>query len=171
MLTRIEGRTGRIGNIGLATSFYTSRDEDLAPGLVKTLLETHQVIPDFLEEFIPEGFTADGQTGDVNTLKFDADSDNGEDAGDESAEAGAAASGGWGAPAATPVDSTTAGGWGAAPASQPAQPANNWGAQPAVTAQPTILPPGPPANSWSASAPAAPAANDGWGVPAAKPSW
>lgn len=60
--------------MGLATSFYNDRDEDLAPSLVKTLLETGQVIPDFLADHIPDGFTADG-TGDITTLKFDADSD------------------------------------------------------------------------------------------------
>lgn len=70
------GRTGRIGNHGLATSFYNERDEELAPSLVKTLLETRQEVPDFLEEHIPEGFVADGTaTGDVANLHFDADSD------------------------------------------------------------------------------------------------
>ncbi len=47
--------------------------------MTKTLLETHQTIPDFLESYIPEGFTADGQ-GDVNLLKFELDDD--DDAGD-----------------------------------------------------------------------------------------
>jgi ATP-dependent RNA helicase DDX3X len=70
------GRTGRIGNLGLATSFYNERDEDLGPSLTKTLLETKQVVPDFLEQFLPEGFTPDG-SGDVALLKFDADSDDG----------------------------------------------------------------------------------------------
>lgn len=89
------GRTGRIGNMGLATSFYNSRDEDLGEALTKTLLETRQVIPDFLEEHIPEGFTADG-TGDPTLLHFEADSDDGQD--DENAESGEAVDGGaWGA--------------------------------------------------------------------------
>ena len=33
------GRTGRIGNQGLATSFYNDRDEDLAQALVNILVE------------------------------------------------------------------------------------------------------------------------------------
>lgn len=49
------GRTGRIGNRGLATSFYTERDEPLAPVLVRTLLETKQTVPEFLQQFMPEG--------------------------------------------------------------------------------------------------------------------
>lgn len=172
MLTRNEGRTGRVGNIGLATSFYTSRDEDIAPALVNTLLENRQIVPDFLEGFIPEGFTADGQTGDINTLKFDADSDNGEDVplAGESAGAGGwggstevAASGGWGAAPVAPVESTKAGGWGSVPDSQPSQPASNWGAQPTVIAQPTpIHPTTPSVNSWSVPAPAPPADTNSW---------
>ncbi|PSR93845.1 P-loop containing nucleoside triphosphate hydrolase protein [Coniella lustricola] len=47
------GRTGRIGHQGLATSFYTERDEGLAPVLVRTLLETNQKIPEFLNEHVP----------------------------------------------------------------------------------------------------------------------
>lgn len=79
-LTSTIGRTGRIGNLGLATSFYnSSRDDDIAPALVKLLLETHQAIPDFLQSFLPEGFTADDAgnvTGNFADLKFeDADED------------------------------------------------------------------------------------------------
>ena len=48
------GRTARIGNTGLATSFYNDKDENLAPMLVKILMETNQDIPDFLEQFKPE---------------------------------------------------------------------------------------------------------------------
>ena len=57
----LSGRTGRIGNLGLATSFYNSRDSDLGPVLVKTLIETHQKVPDFLQEFVPEGFVNNGE--------------------------------------------------------------------------------------------------------------
>ncbi|KAL8941562.1 MAG: hypothetical protein Q9211_001778 [Gyalolechia sp. 1 TL-2023] len=49
------GRTARIGNVGLATSFYNDRDEAIAEDLVKLLLETDQPIPDFLEDFKPSG--------------------------------------------------------------------------------------------------------------------
>ncbi|KIW07876.1 uncharacterized protein PV09_01789 [Verruconis gallopava] len=47
------GRTGRLGHLGLATSFYNERNDDLAPDLVKILMETNQEIPDFLEDFKP----------------------------------------------------------------------------------------------------------------------
>ncbi|KAH7317202.1 P-loop containing nucleoside triphosphate hydrolase protein [Rhexocercosporidium sp. MPI-PUGE-AT-0058] len=74
------GRTGRIGNLGLATSFFnSSRDEDIAPSLVKLMLETQQVIPDFLQSYLPDGFTVDDAgnvTGNFADLKFeDADED------------------------------------------------------------------------------------------------
>ncbi|KAJ5594348.1 uncharacterized protein N7459_000556 [Penicillium hispanicum] len=48
------GRTARIGNEGIATSFYNDRDSELAPDLVKILLECKQPIPDFLEQYVPE---------------------------------------------------------------------------------------------------------------------
>lgn len=63
------GRTGRIGYRGLATSFYNDRDEAIASVLTRTLMETNQEIPDFLEQYKPE----DGK------LKFEADSDFDED--------------------------------------------------------------------------------------------
>ncbi|EHK97387.1 putative ATP-dependent RNA helicase ded1 [Glarea lozoyensis 74030] len=88
------GRTGRIGNHGLATSFYNERDSDLGEMLVKTLLETNQEIPDFLTDLIPEGFVP-GQ-GDVSTLKFEMDSDDEAEAGGDTS-ADAAGGGAWGA--------------------------------------------------------------------------
>ena len=46
------GRTGRVGNRGLATSFYDPLcDSHLAPALVKILSQAGQEIPDFLLEF------------------------------------------------------------------------------------------------------------------------
>ncbi|KAH8907772.1 DEAD-domain-containing protein [Coniochaeta sp. PMI_546] len=62
------GRTGRIGYKGTASSFYCDRDEPIASVLTRTLLETKQEIPDFLEPYKPEGEAA------VN-LKFEEDSD------------------------------------------------------------------------------------------------
>ncbi|CAM1501746.1 Fc.00g037300.m01.CDS01 [Cosmosporella sp. VM-42] len=62
------GRTGRIGNRGLATSFYGERDEPIGSVLTRTLLETKQEIPDFLQEYVPEGEA-------LESLKFEADSD------------------------------------------------------------------------------------------------
>ncbi|KAF2965411.1 hypothetical protein GQX73_g8169 [Xylaria multiplex] len=68
------GRTGRIGHHGLATSFYTERDEPIAKLLTMTLMETGQEIPDFLEQYKPEDT-------DVSKLKFEYDTDE-EDPGD-----------------------------------------------------------------------------------------
>ncbi|KAJ5572701.1 Helicase C-terminal [Penicillium hetheringtonii] len=47
------GRTARIGNEGIATSFYNDRNSDIAPDLVKILMECQQTVPDFLQEFTP----------------------------------------------------------------------------------------------------------------------
>lgn len=49
------GRTARIGNSGLATSFYNDRNTDISAALVKVLLETKQPVPDFLSNLVPEG--------------------------------------------------------------------------------------------------------------------
>ncbi|KAJ4293133.1 hypothetical protein N0V90_008415 [Kalmusia sp. IMI 367209] len=48
------GRTARIGNEGKATSFYNDRNEDIAPDLVKILLEAKQEVPEFLDIHKPE---------------------------------------------------------------------------------------------------------------------
>lgn len=60
------GRTARIGNIGLSTSFWNERNEDIAGGLVKILLETKQDIPEFLEGYKPD---------DLTNIDFEDDSD------------------------------------------------------------------------------------------------
>ncbi|KAI1408076.1 P-loop containing nucleoside triphosphate hydrolase protein [Hypoxylon sp. FL1857] len=87
------GRTGRIGHTGAATSFYTDRDESLAEDLTKTLMETKQAVPDFLQPFIPQGV-------DPSTFVFEDDGSDDEDGGDawdandpETADSG----NGWGA--------------------------------------------------------------------------
>lgn len=44
------GRTGRVGNLGKATSFYDSgTDQPLASSLLKVLQDSHQCIPDWLQ--------------------------------------------------------------------------------------------------------------------------
>ncbi|MCJ1313536.1 hypothetical protein MMC25_007215 [Agyrium rufum] len=53
------GRTARIGNAGLASSFYNERNEDLAPALVKVLIESKQTVPEFLEIYKPDGGALD----------------------------------------------------------------------------------------------------------------
>ena len=48
------GRTGRIGNEGLSTSFYNDRNEDMGPLLCKLLIESGQKVPEFLNQYKPE---------------------------------------------------------------------------------------------------------------------
>ncbi|KAJ5738458.1 DEAD/DEAH box RNA helicase [Penicillium malachiteum] len=74
---RIGGRTARIGNEGVATSFYNERDQDIATDLVKILIECNQAIPDFLEEFRP----------DENEITFDDDTDRDEPDSDSDSDA------------------------------------------------------------------------------------
>ena len=61
------GRTARIGNVGLASSFYNERNEDIAEPLTKLLVENNQVVPDFLKAFMPD---------DSQVVTFDDDTDN-----------------------------------------------------------------------------------------------
>ncbi|KAF2452436.1 DEAD/DEAH box RNA helicase [Lineolata rhizophorae] len=48
------GRTARIGNEGLATSFYNDKNEDIADKLVKILVENDKPVPDFLQQYTPQ---------------------------------------------------------------------------------------------------------------------
>lgn len=112
------GRTGRIGHCGLATSFYTERDEPIASVLVRTMLETKQEIPEFLKQFEPEG-------EDRENLKFESEEqlESAFDMGDEAGGAwggggddgGESANNPWGGGGA--ADSGAAGGWGGGDAS------------------------------------------------------
>ncbi|KAM0465968.1 hypothetical protein ACHAPV_000917 [Trichoderma viride] len=63
------GRTGRIGHRGVATSFFTERDEPLASVLTRTLLETNQDIPEFLQSYVPENWSSGTK------VKFETESD------------------------------------------------------------------------------------------------
>lgn len=94
------GRTARIGNVGLATSFYNERNEDIAAALVRILLETSQTVPDFLDAYKPE---------DETKIDWDDDTDN---EGEEEAEKSGAtknksasdgAAGDWTAPEAPAI--------------------------------------------------------------------
>ncbi|KAG0333647.1 hypothetical protein BG004_000737 [Podila humilis] len=51
------GRTARVGNEGMATSFYNSANGPIAPQLAKILQECHQEIPHFLQEYVDESAT------------------------------------------------------------------------------------------------------------------
>lgn len=99
------GRTARIGNTGLATSFFNDKNDDIGPDLVKILIETNQHVPDFLEPFKPD---------DISKLDFEDDTDEDEDNNEDDDNKGPAvkndsAAGGWGnderaIPKPTPVE-------------------------------------------------------------------
>ena len=115
------GRTARIGNVGMATSFFNEKNEDIAPDLVRLLLETNQEVPDFMEEWKP---------ADVSKLDFEDDTDDEEDAG-----VGANDDAGWGGAGGAPVaaNGDDGGEWGGAakaaprPTAPAAAAANAWG--------------------------------------------
>ncbi|KAH0830925.1 hypothetical protein AYO21_06456 [Fonsecaea monophora] len=128
------GRTARIGNEGLATSFYNDGDEALGPFLTKILLETNQDIPDFLEHFKPDG----GNLNFDEEEEQDFDDNTGGGAGDAGGDAwgtgnNAAGAGGdaWGAAGNS---NTASNAWGST-GNNAAAPANdNWGASTSIDA-------------------------------------
>lgn len=103
------GRTGRIGNVGLATSFYNDRNEELAQDLVNILLETNQPIPDFLEQYKPEDgkpvFHEDDEDGDQDNYTTEGGADT---SAGWSTEAAADTGAGWGTDGAA---ATSGDGW------------------------------------------------------------
>lgn len=112
------GRTARIGNRGLATSFYNERNEDIAQDLVNVLVECEQEVPDFLSHLKPE----------PTEIQFD---DNSEDEGEAEGEDGGVA---WGtesgdaAAATEQVDNSfqADAGFSADDSSKPAAAADGW---------------------------------------------
>ncbi|KAG4065799.1 hypothetical protein HA402_012477 [Bradysia odoriphaga] len=46
------GRTGRMGNLGVATSFFNEKNRTICADLVELLSETKQEVPSFLEDFM-----------------------------------------------------------------------------------------------------------------------
>uniref|UniRef100_A0A1L8DJ63 RNA helicase n=1 Tax=Nyssomyia neivai TaxID=330878 RepID=A0A1L8DJ63_9DIPT len=48
------GRTGRMGNLGVATSFFNDKNRNICGDLVELLVETKQDVPDFLEEILTQ---------------------------------------------------------------------------------------------------------------------
>ncbi|KAI9720730.1 MAG: hypothetical protein M1828_005521 [Chrysothrix sp. TS-e1954] len=63
------GRTGRMGNVGRATSFYNERWEHMAQQLTNCLVQNGQALPDFFEPLRPDG----------NVVDWDDESDAGDD--------------------------------------------------------------------------------------------
>lgn len=61
------GRTGRMGNLGVATSFFNDKNRNVAHGLVRLLQETQQEIPGFLEDMTNDrSFGGRGRGGGRN---------------------------------------------------------------------------------------------------------
>ncbi|KAL5334818.1 P-loop containing nucleoside triphosphate hydrolase protein [Aspergillus crustosus] len=93
------GRTARIGNEGLATSFFCDKDSDIAPDVVKILIESKQTVPDFLEQYKPENEIVNfhDDTDDENTVENGATADGawGGAAGGDTEDAAPTESGGW----------------------------------------------------------------------------
>ncbi|CAH1986756.1 unnamed protein product [Acanthoscelides obtectus] len=54
------GRTGRMGNLGLATSFFNDRNRNLAGGLLDLLIEAKQEFPSWLESVAQDGRAPSG---------------------------------------------------------------------------------------------------------------
>ena len=48
------GRTGRVGNLGLATSFFNDKNRNMAVDLVELITETNQELPDWLHNIAKE---------------------------------------------------------------------------------------------------------------------
>ncbi|KAI9019437.1 P-loop containing nucleoside triphosphate hydrolase protein [Phycomyces nitens] len=58
------GRTGRAGNTGVATAFFTRYNRNIAPEMVKLLKEAKQEVPSWLENMKPDpNFVASGGRG------------------------------------------------------------------------------------------------------------
>lgn len=84
------GRTARIGNVGMATTFYNEKNEDIAEALTKLLLESKHDVPDFLDGFKP---------GEGEDIVFDDDTDEEDDT--------AGGADGWGGGGNDTADTTT----------------------------------------------------------------
>lgn len=54
------GRTGRMGNLGIATSFFNEKNRNIVSDLVELLIETNQELPGFLEEMANDRFGGSG---------------------------------------------------------------------------------------------------------------
>jgi ATP-dependent RNA helicase DDX3X len=107
----MSGRTARIGNEGLATSFYNERDEPIADFLVKILLETGQDLPEFWADRKPEdgeALTFDDDSGTEEEGEEEENSDDGGDAWGAGGDSGDA----WAVGGDTTVTTAAEAGWG-----------------------------------------------------------
>ncbi len=161
----------------MATSFYNDRDAELGEMLTKILLENQQPVPDFLTQYVPDGFVADENgvyTGDLSTLKFETESDNGENEENNAEVETPADAGAWGNPALAPTPDGLENGSGETTAENSAHPAATavgWNDVPAPSqpAEPIVPFGGPPPvitnNNWGAPQ------SDDWGAGESSSGW
>ncbi|ODV79275.1 DEAD-domain-containing protein [Suhomyces tanzawaensis NRRL Y-17324] len=57
------GRTGRAGNVGIATAFFNRNNKNIAKGLTELLSESNQQMPDFLTKIAREASFGGGSRG------------------------------------------------------------------------------------------------------------
>lgn len=57
------GRTGRMGNLGVATSFFNDKNRTICGDLVELLVETKQEVPNFLEDIMLSERSHGGRRG------------------------------------------------------------------------------------------------------------
>lgn len=57
------GRTGRMGNLGVATSFFNDKNRSICTDLVELLVETKQELPNFLEDIMLSERSHGGRRG------------------------------------------------------------------------------------------------------------
>lgn len=69
------GRTGRVGNLGIATSFFNEKNRNLARGLVQLLEEVNQTVPSWLKTMVtdarPSTYQRRGGRGWVSRMMID----------------------------------------------------------------------------------------------------
>ncbi|KOC63923.1 ATP-dependent RNA helicase bel, partial [Habropoda laboriosa] len=63
------GRTGRMGNLGLATSFFNNKNHNLVRDLVSLLIEANQVLPPWLDDMFSEARYSGGGSRRTGTTK------------------------------------------------------------------------------------------------------
>jgi ATP-dependent RNA helicase DDX3X len=56
------GRTGRAGNVGIATAFFNRNNKNIVKGMLDLLAEANQEVPDFLPKIAKEGSFGGGSS-------------------------------------------------------------------------------------------------------------
>lgn len=66
------GRTGRMGNLGVATSFFNDKNRSICTDLVELLVETKQELPSFLEDIMLNERSHGGRRGNRQGGRYNA---------------------------------------------------------------------------------------------------